>query len=177
MRLFVAITLEDACRDALNDAISRLRERSVRGNFTRRENLHLTLAFLGEVDDPAAASACLGAGKTAPFLLEGAALGRFRREDGDIVWAGVKPTDPLMSLQRSLARRLRGAGFALDDRRYTPHITLGRRVVLRDTGDFDRLAAAPPRFKMEVTALSLMSSQRTNGRLSYREIRRAHFNK
>ena len=52
MRLFIAIQLNDEMKDALTRLQKQLQRQGVRGNFTRRENLHLTLAFIGEYPDP-----------------------------------------------------------------------------------------------------------------------------
>ena len=54
MRLFIAITLSDAMKDALIDVQNTMYEHGVRGNYTKEENLHLTLAFIGEYPDPEA---------------------------------------------------------------------------------------------------------------------------
>ena len=51
MRLFIAIRLSDDMRRALLAAQDALRKRGVRGNYTKPENLHLTLAFIGEYPD------------------------------------------------------------------------------------------------------------------------------
>ena len=48
MRLFIAINFGENELDSFEAARDRLRERAGRGNYSRRENLHLTLAFLGE---------------------------------------------------------------------------------------------------------------------------------
>ena len=50
MRLFVAAALPESWKDALDRAARALADQGVRGNFTRRENYHLTLVFLGETD-------------------------------------------------------------------------------------------------------------------------------
>lgn len=48
MRLFIAIQFEEKILDALNDFQDDLKEKGVTGNYTKRENLHITLAFIGE---------------------------------------------------------------------------------------------------------------------------------
>ena len=50
MRLFVAVLLSEPMRQALLDTMAQMRAQGARGNFTRKENLHVTLAFLGETD-------------------------------------------------------------------------------------------------------------------------------
>jgi 2'-5' RNA ligase len=48
MRIFIAINLEQEISDALEKLIHKLKDQSVQGNFTRKENLHITLIFIGE---------------------------------------------------------------------------------------------------------------------------------
>ena len=91
MRLFIAINFGENELDAFEAARDRLRERAGRANYSRRENLHLTLAFLGE--QPQARlprrprrHARRRAGSQ-PFTLRFERSGRFRREGGDILVA------------------------------------------------------------------------------------------
>jgi len=106
MRLFVALPLDETMRDALCRAMEDLRAAGVRGRFSHRENLHLTLAFLGET--PRLAQACRAvAGVEAPaFDLRLETFGLFRRQEGSILWAGLTPSAPLLALQRQVAGRL-----------------------------------------------------------------------
>ena len=50
MRLFIAIQLNDEMKDVLQDMQSYMRSRGVKGNYTKRDNLHLTLAILPTED-------------------------------------------------------------------------------------------------------------------------------
>ena len=59
MRLFIAINLDDNIRDALAEMQESMRRQGVRGNYTKTENLHLTLAFIGEHGDPDAVNEAL----------------------------------------------------------------------------------------------------------------------
>ena len=52
MRLFIAINFDENMLDALTEIQDDLRRCGVKGHYTPRENLHMTLAFLGENDDP-----------------------------------------------------------------------------------------------------------------------------
>ena len=91
MRLFVAIRFSPAVRAVLLDAMDALR-RQGQGTFTRPENLHLTLAFLGEVEDPAPVREALAAACTGgAFSLTVGGLGRFE----DLWWAGVRDNERL----------------------------------------------------------------------------------
>ena len=93
MRLFIAINFGDTALDAFEAARERLRAQAGRANYSRRENLHLTLAFLGELPgsrladiEAAMSAAAAGAGA---FTLSFDHAGRFRREGGDIWWLGA----------------------------------------------------------------------------------------
>ena len=52
MRLFIAIELTDRIKDELCMIQKRIKLQGMKGNFTVRENMHLTLAFIGEYSDP-----------------------------------------------------------------------------------------------------------------------------
>ncbi|MCR5324507.1 MAG: hypothetical protein K6E85_14720 [Lachnospiraceae bacterium] len=52
MRLFVAIQLSDDMKDAIGSVQEEFKDQGVKGNYTSRENMHLTLAFIGEYGNP-----------------------------------------------------------------------------------------------------------------------------
>ena len=165
MRLFFAILLEDSVKNELCHMMEQLERHSVQGRFTRRENLHLTLAFLGETNRMEAAERAMRQAVFQPFFLELERLGRFRRDEGDILWAGVKKNAALMGLQKELAAALMKEDFLLENRPYRPHLTLGRQVVWRD----GPLPLMQP-VKMLVSRFHLMKSERTDGTLTYTSI-------
>ena len=69
MRLFIAINLSDEIRTALIDAQNDMYEGGVRGNFSPEENLHLTLAFIGEYPNPEAVQEALSGLEIRPFSI------------------------------------------------------------------------------------------------------------
>lgn len=170
MRLFLAMPLPPEAADALEAAAARLRAQARRGSFSRRENYHLTLAFLGETPPSALpalrrAAEEAAAGRTAfPLALGGA--GRFAGREGDTWWIGLAPSAPLAELAAGLDAALRRAGFAPPGREFRPHLTLARRV--------DAPGFAPARLEVEPAAwqaerLCLMESLRIRQMLVYRE--------
>ena len=88
MRLFVAITLSPAFRQAVLETMEQLRAQCASGSFTHSENLHITLAFLGELPSAVPARRALEQVTFSPFpiTLEGA--GHY----GDLWWAGLRRT-------------------------------------------------------------------------------------
>ena len=166
MRLFIAVNFCDDTRSRLLDLRDELRFRSERGNFSLPENLHLTLAFLGEcgAGQTAAAKAAMDTLSFAPLDIQIERIGRFRRGVGELWWAGVKECEPVLDLQRELTDKLITAGFSLDKRKYSPHITLGREVVT----DASPWRIEP--FGEAVSGIDLMKSERVYGKLTYTAI-------
>ncbi|MCL2461459.1 MAG: RNA 2',3'-cyclic phosphodiesterase [Defluviitaleaceae bacterium] len=166
MRLFIAINFSDATRARLLALRDRLRDKSSRGNFSAEDNLHLTLVFLGECDQRQAAAVkkamdavCFG-----PIEISIGRVGRFKRDGGDIWWAGAKESKALTDLQRGLTEKLIAAGLSPDTRPYSPHITLGREVVT-----VEKPYDCEP-FGETASAIDLMKSERVAGKLTYTAI-------
>ncbi|MBQ2830321.1 MAG: RNA 2',3'-cyclic phosphodiesterase [Oscillospiraceae bacterium] len=124
MRLFVAVRFSDATEKALGSAMNALR-RQGRGNFTRAENLHLTLAFIGEVKSPDAAIAAIGAVRGAPFTMRLEKLGSF----GDLYWVGCEKSPQLTALQHEVCACLQKEGVSFDKKPFNPHLTLCRKYI------------------------------------------------
>jgi 2'-5' RNA ligase len=137
MRVFVAIDLPDPVRNA----IETLQEALPLGRAVDAEQLHLTLAFLGEqpVDRVEAAHEALEAVAAPAFDLRLTGLGVFDERRPRVVWAGVAEDGPLRGLRARVLSALRGAGLAVERRRFRPHVTLARLDPL-DGGGEARLA-------------------------------------
>ena len=166
MRLFIAIDFATDMRNRLNALCDELRSRSGRGRFSLPENLHLTLAFLGECGDKqaAAARAAMDAVVFDSFDLVVERIGRFKRNGGDIWWAGVQESKALMELQQKLTSGLCLNGFTLEKRKFSPHITLGREVKT------DAMPHPIELFGETVSRIDLMKSESINGKLTYTSI-------
>ena len=168
MRLFIAVNFDEETRRNISAVQERLREIG-RGSFSRPENLHLTLAFLGEVAPDRAAAVRQTMERTAvrPLVLTFDHVGRFQRDGGDIWWIGLAENKALLELQKELCGHLSAAGFPLESRRFSPHITLAREVLLHRQPDRGALLDAP--FSARADAICLMLSERVGGRLTYTE--------
>lgn len=84
MRLFLAIQLEEEIKRPLSYAVEVLRTFARKGSFTRKENLHLTLVFLGETWQVEQAKQAMDQVAAQPFVLYFGGVGTFRRDGGDI---------------------------------------------------------------------------------------------
>lgn len=171
MRLFYAVLFDNDVKQKLSEIQKVLRENTLRGNFTLYDNLHLTLAFIGEVSTNRA-EALLQITRSlvvTPFELRFNGLGRFKRDGGDILWAGVEENRKLASLYRRLCESLKSAGFEIEKREYTPHLTLARGARLREGFSLSDLSRSLNPIGTTVTGFCLMKSERVNGR--YTEVK------
>lgn len=124
MRLFLAIHFSGETQRQLLAARDALRAQG-QGLFPPDENLHLTLAFIGETDRVEVAKRALQQVEASPFLLRFDRLGQF----GDLYWAGACESVALRALQAQLITHLSTAGFLFEKREFIPHVTLARRFV------------------------------------------------
>lgn len=124
-RCFFALWPDEALAGSLHD-LAVAAHGSCGGRLMRRDTLHLTLAFLGEIPAERVAAAMAAADAlagTEAFDLTLDRLGYWQHNR--ILWAGgVSPG--LTFLADTLAARLRAAGFALDTRAFAAHVTLLR---------------------------------------------------
>lgn len=124
-RLFVAIDLPEETRDRL----VALRDASIKARWTPSEQYHLTLRFIGEVDEATTAQLqeALHAARTAPVRLEGRGLGVFpSQRKPRVLFAALEATPGLLALQERVEAAVQGVGLDGDGRPFTPHITVAR---------------------------------------------------
>ncbi|AEI64542.1 RNA 2',3'-cyclic phosphodiesterase [Corallococcus macrosporus] len=132
MRLFTAVTLGADLEARTARELHRLRPLAPQARWVKREGLHLTLVFLGDVEDarlPSLREALepLGA-RHAPFTLSVAGGGTFGAPAHPrVLWADVRgATEALKALQADAAQALQPLGFEPEHREYTAHLTLAR---------------------------------------------------
>ncbi len=167
MRLFIAINFDEDTKDSIYNTISFLKQSGVKGSFTLRENLHLTLAFIGETNRVHEIEAIMECIHADSFLLSLDGLGVFKRDAGNILWMGIKSPPALYTVQKQLTSELVNKGFSIENRPYKPHLTLGRKIFLPNNYRFDNIFQP---IKIHVSDISLMKSERINGRLTYTEL-------
>lgn len=139
-RLFTALDLPDPVLDALQ-AFRDAQDLPVRARWTPVENYHLTLRFLGDVDDDRvdAIESALAGVMAASFSVEPQGLGVLpSRRKPRILTARIDPTEPLRSLYSAVQDALAAVDIEPEARTYRPHITLAR---LQDANP-ERLYAA-----------------------------------
>jgi len=179
MRLFIAINFTPEIKETLSKAMSELKKQAISANLTRQENLHMTLAFIGEserVDDIAAVIDEVFEAPVDMTLALGG-VGRF----GNLYYANINSTDEaeirnkkerskLALYAEVLADRLRMEGFDIEDREFRPHVTLAREV-----NSYGAIKFSIPKKTMAVHRISLMRSDRVSlpggkSRMKYTEV-------
>ncbi len=169
IRLFVAIELPASVRTVLG-----FLHAGVPGaRWTPVENMHLTLRFIGEVEEPRIEDIdrALLAVRSPRFSLELAGVGHFETSGQPrALWAGVPKIAPLIRLRDRVESALVRAGFAPEGRKFLPHVTLAR---LRDA-PAPKVSAFLGRFGLfrgppfAVERFALFSSHRGRGGAVYR---------
>jgi 2'-5' RNA ligase len=124
-RLFVAVDLPDVVKDQLD----KLCEGIAGAKWVKRDQMHLTLRFIGEVDEAQAEAikAALSVVQIAPFSMTLEGVGHFPPTGKPrVLWVGIKAPASLMQLQRQTENALVNLKLPPEDHSFSPHITLAR---------------------------------------------------
>lgn len=134
LRLFIAVDLPESLRDRL----LALQTNIPGATWVKRPALHLTLRFLGDVEQAQIAklNAALSAIQAEPFPMALSGVGRFppnERRSARVLWVGIARQPALLRLAASVESAVVGLGFPPDDHdEFSPHITLARLKEHRD---------------------------------------------
>jgi 2'-5' RNA ligase len=187
MRLFIAVNFDEELTGRILEIQERLRAAAARGNFSRRDNLHLTLVFLGETDAgmvPAIRDIIAALPSPGAFTLNFSRAACFRHSGKELWYIGADPGSRgigrLLELRAKLVEGLEGlaappsassrfpaggGGLSFDRRPFKAHITLGRELRLNR-----ELAPFPVQIEAPIRRISLMQSEHRDGRLVYTEL-------
>lgn len=140
-RIFIAIKVEP--EGTLLNLFSSLRSKTEKDNikWTKVDNVHITLAFLGDTEENVIMlitqmlnKICTG---FTPFELKMKGTGVFRNfSDPRIIWTGIEHSDILLKLNKIILNGLKDLNIDLGDKPFNPHLTLGRVKHLNDKNSF-----------------------------------------
>ncbi|MFP4077702.1 MAG: RNA 2',3'-cyclic phosphodiesterase [Bacillota bacterium] len=169
MRYFIALDFDKQDRKRFHVLAKMLKAHSDKARIVEEDHIHLTLAFLGEINSEQVrqAKAVVNAIEAEAFTLEFDTVSYFEpRRGGRIFWIGPDANPALKRLHTHVRDALLGEGFALDERPFTPHVTLARGVHIHKehAGDFKD---AFETFVVPVPSVSLMVSTFKAGKLVY----------
>lgn len=169
MRLFIAVDLNSQNKDALAGLQARLKKADADVKWVEPGNIHLTLKFLGEVNEekiPKIISAIKESiAGFKPFSLEIVSLGAFPSlKYPRIIWAGIeKGKENLEKLAEGIETAMLKLGFPEEKRGFSSHLTLGR---VRSAKNKDRLCrqislASFPALPQDIASVNLYQSRLT----------------
>jgi len=167
MRTFIAIELPSEIKDALASLQTELRRAGADVSWTRPENIHLTLKFLGEVDERRIGEVekvCVAsAAEFQPFTLRLNETGVFpNARQPRILWAGLAgEIEKTVEMRKRLDDGLALIGFEREEKDFRPHLTIGRVKSNRKIRELLALAGARqvPALSFVVTEIVLMKSE------------------
>jgi RNA 2',3'-cyclic 3'-phosphodiesterase len=139
IRTFFALECEEGVQKMIDESTQSLRERAPSFRWVRRENLHLTVRFLGNIEQakiPAIESAVREPFSSFPsFKLSFAGIGGFpSREECRVVWLGVRGGyEACCQVKALVDHHLVSCGFPKEPRMFIPHLTLGRVKTTEDS--------------------------------------------
>lgn len=162
MRLFLAIVPDNGIKDELCMIQKRLQMQGIKGRFTPRENMHLTLTFIGEYPDPEHVSDILAGIDYEPVRLVIDGFGFFN----DVYWIGIKEDKGLETNVKRIRKALSDNGIPFDRKKFSPHMTIVRKVAYDKNFPTD----APFPAAMDAEYISLMRSDRGKSGMIYTEI-------
>lgn len=181
-RTFIAVALGEQAQNTLKATIRGLADALPSVRFVDPASIHLTLAFLGELDDARLALAheatATAAREHEPFELAVDGLGVFgARRAPRVIWAGVSGAiDRLLAVQHRLAVELAARGFPPEERAYSPHLTLARvrsPLTSDELARLDRFVHAPvvDPAPIPATSLDVMKSELARSGARYTKLR------
>ena len=166
MRLFTAICFDDETKNALF-AAGKEAESSAKGNFSAKENLHLTLVFIGETERAEEIKSAISKIEFPAFDFKISGTGFFEK---GIFWAGTEENENLKNLQKLVFEKLKNLGFELEESEFVPHITLARKFKPEENFSAEKTEKLLPEKPVFANRISLMKSERVEGVLRYTEI-------
>jgi 2'-5' RNA ligase len=162
-RLFTALEVPAAIAERL----AMLRGGLPGARWIDTDNFHITLRFLGDVDDRTARDAAmmLAGRPREPISVSLGELDAFGGTRPRSLIAKVQPSEALLDLQAEQERVLRRVGLPAESRRYTPHVTLARLrdVSARAVADWLAASGGPPKLEFTAERFVLLSSRASTG--------------
>lgn len=163
MRLFISLQFTDEFKKTFLDLSDYLKKNEIGGRFTKAENLHLTLAFIGDYPEPRDILEIIDESdfKGTEISLKG--WGTF----GDLLWIGLDKNEYLDRYVKRLRHMLAENSIPFDKKPFRSHITLIRDMFTSKNGMPEIII---PDTKLYIENVSLMRSERGKKGMNYTEI-------
>lgn len=166
MRSFIAIELPETAKSALEELQREFKTCGADIRWVKPENIHLTLKFLGDIEEKTVAHITESikgtCNKYMAFSLKLSGAGVFpNARSPRVLWVGLNGNETLTGLYREIDREMGSLGFERENRRFVPHLTLGR---FRSSSGRGKLLERVEAYKesefgfIDVNSVSLMRS-------------------
>jgi 2'-5' RNA ligase len=181
MRTFIAIEIPAEIKTALSGLQTELRRAGAEVSWTKPESIHLTLKFLGEIEERLVGEierACVDvAAEFQPFTLDLNGAGVFpNARQPRVLWAGLSgEIGKAVEIQRRLDERLAAIGFEREEKPFRPHLTIGRVKSNRKTRELLALTRSYqlPKLSFDVKEIVVMKSELHPAGARYTSLARA----
>lgn len=137
MRSFIGINFSREVKEDISGIQSQIRSNALKGRFKHVDNFHITLKFLGEIDQKQADEIARQMQGIAPkhrsFELKLQGIGRFKGREGiRTLYLGLGGNiEALQQLNQDVENAMESIGFKKEGRPYTPHITISQDLMLK----------------------------------------------
>ncbi|MCL1858551.1 MAG: RNA 2',3'-cyclic phosphodiesterase [Oscillospiraceae bacterium] len=168
MRLFYAVNFENNIKEALFENLKEIKKYTVRGNFTEKDNFHITLVFIGECEPDKLSDLKKVAdniiSKINPPQIKAVidGLGTFKRPGDELLWVGLKinpeDIDIINKINKNIIGELAEYNIKINDsnQKFKPHVTLARKIGFKRLQDIKYIKFKP--VDLLINSLTLMES-------------------
>ena len=174
MRTFIAAEFNLETKDKIEEVSMKIKNQSRKGNFTVKDNYHITLRFIGETGvnevDLLKEAILLASCKVKKFTVNIDEVGKFQNNGGNIFWIGAKKHNELIKLNSILSKSLEAEGFSRDKKKFVPHITLARDAATVGSPDMVLKSIKFDTINADIQKISLMESKFIAGRVIYKPL-------
>lgn len=173
MRVFIGIEFDRDVKEYLHSIQSIIKPGIIKGDFTSLENFHLTIKYIGHVKEEEIEQlediideVCE---ELHTFDIKINGIGSFEKKYSSIVWAGIlEGKQQLSQVFQKIERKTVSSGFSKEERKYRPHITLGKKIVF---SPYSRTEYIPSyETSIPINKLTLFQSERIDDILTYTPI-------
>jgi 2'-5' RNA ligase len=166
LRSFIAIELPERAKSVLAELQREFEKCGADIRWVRTENIHLTLKFLGDIEENAVAAVTEKikgtCNKYMAFSLNISGAGVFpNARSPRVLWVGLNSSETMTGLQGEIDNEMASLGFERENRRFVPHLTLGRFKSSRGRGKLLEKVEAYKESEfglIDVNSVSLMRS-------------------
>jgi 2'-5' RNA ligase len=171
MRIFIALLFEKENKNIIHDILGEVKYVCEKGNFTSYGNLHLTLVYIGETSKAELDKIKIVLSKInqKKFKYLTDRIKYFKKSGNKkIVYLGLQKSIRLEQLYHEVAHNLNEIGYNFHLEKYTPHITLGREILVKNNESLHNIYCNP--LELKADRISVMESKRVDNQLVYEEI-------